>query len=306
MKVLIAALLCFGAISPAYALCLDEVPEYSVEELYEHALTLVNAEREKHGMDPVRLSDVRSAQAHADDMLDVGYYSHWYSDNVKPYVDYTRQGGTGYAMENVATWGGCQLDPAYVISHHTWSMVYDDAHADWGHRDNILYPDHTHVNFGIAYDADDVYFVQHFENNSAQWVASVEDGRLYLEGNVLPYDEMKMAVIRDPDAAPLLPIQLNGLKPWNLDYYEYGDTVGYIAEQLWSDHYYNYSKAPLSWYRINLIEDGRISIMADVERWIDADGIHSVLIWYGNEDADGSIEYDYLGSILTLDYLESK
>ena len=38
-----------------------------------------------------------------------------------------------------------------------------------GHRDNILDPNHTHVNFGIAYNNNRFQFVEHFENDIVNW-----------------------------------------------------------------------------------------------------------------------------------------
>ena len=45
-------------------------------------------------------------------------------------------------------------------------MMYDDAHADWGHRDNILGETHRFVNIGIAWNSRRVVFVQHFEGGA--------------------------------------------------------------------------------------------------------------------------------------------
>ena len=46
-------------------------------------------------------------------------------------------------------------------------MMYDDAHADWGHRDNILRESHRAVSIGIASNGRRVTFVQHFEGGAA-------------------------------------------------------------------------------------------------------------------------------------------
>ena len=46
-------------------------------------------------------------------------------------------------------------------------MMYDDAHAGWGHRDNILGETHRAVNIGISWNGRRVTFVQHFEGGAA-------------------------------------------------------------------------------------------------------------------------------------------
>jgi len=151
-----------------------ETKEPYINELDQYALEIVNEDRAKHGVQPVRLSHLKTAQAHADDMLELDYFSHWDSDNLKPYSAYTKMGGRGDVSENIAiTETYCPAIPCISssfnvkkqINDHQYGMMYDDADSDWGHRDNIISRDHTHVNFGIAYDEDDLYFVQHFENN---------------------------------------------------------------------------------------------------------------------------------------------
>ena len=110
---------------------------------------------------------------------------------------YTQTGGTSYAAENVATSGwlnhrweqaGCNSSlvrctvstPEEAIRDHQWAMMYDDAHADWGHRDNILRETHQAVNIGIAWNNRRVVFVQHFEGGTvtADAPPSLENGRV--------------------------------------------------------------------------------------------------------------------------------
>jgi hypothetical protein len=65
-------------------------------------------------------------------------------------------------------------------------MMHDDAHANWGHRDNILDKHHTDVSLGIVYD--DYYFayVQNFESNylTLDQPISEEDGLVLLQGKL--------------------------------------------------------------------------------------------------------------------------
>ena len=59
-------------------------------------------------------------------------------------------------------------------------MMYDDAHADWGHRDNILGETHRYVNIGVAWNNRRVTFVQHFEGGAvtADAPPSLVDGKV--------------------------------------------------------------------------------------------------------------------------------
>jgi hypothetical protein len=151
-----------------------------VAQLRLFALTLINADRADHGLPPVVLGTNTAAQLHAEDMLTGQYIGHWWRDGRKPYMVYSETGGTSYIAENAATSGwrdeqwsaqncdglfvNCQVTPiVQAIENLEWAMMYDDAHADWGHRDNILGESHRAVNIGIASNGRLHTFVQHFE-----------------------------------------------------------------------------------------------------------------------------------------------
>ena len=63
-------------------------------------LTLINAEREKAGVDPVVLGDNIAAQLHADASLENCFFSHWGIDGLKPYMRYSLAGGYQSNGEN--------------------------------------------------------------------------------------------------------------------------------------------------------------------------------------------------------------
>ena len=56
------------------------------------------------------------------------------------------------------------MDPKEAIREHEYGMVYDDAASNWGHRDNILAPQHQFVNIGIAFTETRLAMAQHFED----------------------------------------------------------------------------------------------------------------------------------------------
>ena len=134
-------------------------------------------------------------------MLKHEYQGHWRVDGRKPYMVYTQTGGTSYAAENAASagwtdreWKDSNCDsyrvlcrarnPSEAITRAQWSMMYDDAHADWGHHDNILGESHRAVNIGVATNGKRVTFVQHFEGGAAVAAAVpvlLQDNRLSLE-----------------------------------------------------------------------------------------------------------------------------
>ena len=153
----------------------------SIQELKQYALELINKDRADHGIGPVVMGDNIAAQIHAEESVEFTTDGHWYVSGEKPYMVYSRTGGRSYIAENSASGGwtleeqrdcksssrGCLVrDPKKLIEMQQYTMMYDDAHADWGHRDQILNPKHTKVNIGVAFTEDVpwwVGFYQHFE-----------------------------------------------------------------------------------------------------------------------------------------------
>jgi hypothetical protein len=154
----------------------EKVPQ---QELIAHALAAINKEREKFGLEPVKLSDNQAAQLQAEDVFKTKQISHWMTSGEKPYMIYTRLGGNGSVHQNVAIAGFgpdqysrcvstvilCErVDPISAIDDLQHEMMYNDKECcNNGHRDNILDKNHTHVSIGIAYDEYYLALVQNFE-----------------------------------------------------------------------------------------------------------------------------------------------
>ena len=164
-------------------------PSPRIESLRQFALDLINHDRADHGLPPVILGTNPAAQLHAEDMLHHSYQGHWWADGRKPYMVYTQHGGTSYVSENAASSGWTDSDwhqancdsllvqcrvpmPVAAITELQFAMMHDDAHADWGHRDNILGKNHQAVNIGVASNGRLVIFVQHFEGGDVEAKAS--------------------------------------------------------------------------------------------------------------------------------------
>ena len=129
-------------------------------------LDLINAERAGAGLGPVILGDSPAAQAHADDMLERCYFSHWGLDGLKPYMRYSRAGGYQSNAENVSGLNHCIMpgDGFATISAHDYIEDIMSGFMDSpGHRDTILDPHHSAVSLGLAWDSHNIMAVQHFE-----------------------------------------------------------------------------------------------------------------------------------------------
>ena len=205
-----------------------DVPEPpSLESLRAYALDLINADRVKHDVAPVALGSNRAAQVHAEDALASGYLvGHWTSDGRKPYMLYRQAGGVGYMGENASAGGRYSLarctqprvvcgpiDHKAVIARKQWNMMYDDAHAHWGHRDAILDPAYDTVNLGIAFNDYQLTFYQHFEVTGLSYRRApvLKDGVLRLR--VRPGDGYGiggLSVFYDPPPTPKTNVEIDG------------------------------------------------------------------------------------------------
>ncbi len=203
----------------------------------EFAVGLINQDRADHSLPPVALGSNPAAQLHAEDMLAHDYLGHWWTDGSKPYMVYTKTGGRSYVAENAAISGWtqqrwqdqrcdsvmviCQItEPREVLVEHQWGMMYDDAHANWGHRDNILRETHRFVNLGIAWNGRLTTFIQHFEGGDAAAdgpPSLSENGTLSLSLSKLVSNlEVggAVSIYYDPPPTPKTPAQIETLRSY--------------------------------------------------------------------------------------------
>lgn len=188
---------------------------YSPDELREYALQRINKDREAAGLKPVILSENQAAQLHAEDVLKTRQISHWMTNGEKPYMTYSRLGGTGYVAQNVYVNGyenseSCNsgyvicpaLDAIEQIDNGEYAMMNEDqVCCQNGHHDNIL--DHTDVSIGIAYNSQFFVLVQNFENNYIKYSSPItsEKHQLQIDG-VLPSGLTLNSIMIEYDPLP--------------------------------------------------------------------------------------------------------
>ena len=171
----------------------------SYNDVVQYALRKINEDRSRFNIPVVKLSNNTAAQLQAEDMLKTRLISHYTSDGMKPYMEYTIFGGKGYVAQNVGYDGFNNLqtniinrrkigvyictsiDPIKSIDELEYNMMHYDSIFYWSHRNNILDKQHTHVSIGIAYDKYSFAFVQNFENNY------IEFDKPMIKVNNLPY-----------------------------------------------------------------------------------------------------------------------
>ena len=281
------------------------ISDEDLDSLRYLALRLINRDRADHGLPPVVIGTNPAAQLHAEDMLAHDYFGHWWADGRKPYMVYSQTGGTSYAGENAATSGwtdrewnaqscGSRLvrciapDLAESITDHQQSMMYDDAHADWGHRDNILGASHRAVNIGVASNGRRVTFVQHFEGGAVE-----ADGPPVLNANgVLSLSLAKretgvvigrvVGIYYDSSPTPKTPAQIDTLRSYCIGggfTTSCPDPVGRILIPPGPGRYYsNLDSNEVVADSWNETADA-FSFSANVGRLMQRPGVYTVVIW---------------------------
>ncbi|TRZ70017.1 MAG: CAP domain-containing protein [Nitrosopumilaceae archaeon] len=210
------------------------------DDLIQYALKKINQDRQKYNFSPVSLSSNPAAQIHAEDVLKTRMISHWMSNGEKPYMTYTRLGGTGSVSQNVAislcNGFGCNMDPIKLIESLESSMMYDDASSDWGHRDNILQPYHTQVGIGISYDDSFFTMVQNFEENYllSENPITITGGDVQIHSNLKKVLPITVAIFYDP--LPTSEFYSQHLKDHS---YNMGDLVAVVQRPPPVNYYYD-------------------------------------------------------------------
>ena len=281
------------------------IPDQELRSLQRHAVRLINEDRAAYDLPPIVLGSNMAAQLHARDMVEHGYLGHWWVDGRKPYIVYTQTGGTSYASENAAFSGwtdqrwetqNCDSwlvqctspDPEDTITDLHWSMMYDDANSDWGHRNNILRESHRAVNIGIAWSKKRVAFVQHLEGGAV----AAQSGPTITRNGTLSLELVKrergidigqvVSVYYDPT-----PVRMSVAQIERLDSYcvgggqttRCGESVIDIFEPPepgWS--YTDLQRTDIiadSWTET----DNSFSFSADVSSFVQKPGVYTVIVW---------------------------
>lgn len=121
----------------------------------EQLLRMVNKERATVGLSQLELDDLacKVASQHAAEMVKLNFLSHWGADGRKPYHRYSFAGGTAAVQENASAAEDIQsISSNGVLQslHDMHQSMIDEVPPNDGHRKTILFPQHTHVGFGIA------------------------------------------------------------------------------------------------------------------------------------------------------------
>ncbi|MGC8649160.1 MAG: CAP domain-containing protein [Candidatus Micrarchaeia archaeon] len=263
-----------------------------------YALQLINNDREKYGLMPVLLSNITSAQQHADNMLNYDYFSHWDIYGMKPYMRYTLLGGKGAVQENVAyIFQSNGVNVTSALKRMEYNMMYNDYNCcDNGHRYNILNPEHNQVSIGIAFNKTIVYFVEDFINNYISWVYNTPNmtGNIVtLKGEVADnYSLYDIEISYDPPVKNMTEAQLN-----NTSSYSYGNTVAGIGYHIQNRIFYftNIMTLNASTY---IIQNNKFDISFNMQPLIEKEGAgeYTLMLWLNSTTNSTS----FLGATYTF------
>ena len=160
----------------------------------EQLLEMVNTERAHAGLHRLELDDLacKVANDHARDMAAGLFLSHWGSDGRKPYHRYSFAGGTDAVQENVSSGEGLQSVASNAVMtdlHDMHQSMIEEVPPNNGHRKTILFPQLTHVGFGIALQGhslrlDELYIARYVEVDPIPRQAKPK-ASVFLSGKVL-------------------------------------------------------------------------------------------------------------------------
>ncbi|MBX3231648.1 MAG: CAP domain-containing protein [Labilithrix sp.] len=132
----------------------------TIPEARRYMLTLINRDRATAGLAPVELDEgapTLAGQAHAEDMVRLGYLGHWGSDGSVPEQRHTEAGGADMVLENALCFTDEQkrdVDPKALIApaeiERAEALYFNEVPPNDGHRRNILKASHSRVGIGVA------------------------------------------------------------------------------------------------------------------------------------------------------------
>ena len=242
-----------------------------------YALTLINNDRKSNGLENVTLSDVNSAQIHADNILEHSFLSHWDLNGYKPYMRYTLAGGEHAVSENCAwMYSSGVIDPKEALEDLQWNMMNDDAEFAWGHRKNILDSFHNKVSIGVSYNNTAVCLVQDFEGDYVSWdTLTVSNNEVTMKGTMTKQNStIQQVAIHYDNPVPLTVEQLMN-PPFNGGY-SMGTFVGMVLPSGWA------STAGITvtaqvWTQDDQNFDIRFNLSAAFDSY--GEGVYTLLLW---------------------------
>jgi uncharacterized protein YkwD len=197
---------------------LAQPPEHPYADVEQRLLEVINAARAAAGLPPVAWDPVaaEASLAHARQMAEAGYLSHWDLQGRLPHERYASYGGRAYVAENAGCWSGARGDAGVTDrAVRLQQIMLDERPPEDGHRANILDPDRTAVGIGVAFANGRLCMTNEFLNQYLTLDGLPEEGEVgqsfELRGVVAPgYTLAALGLGYLPPATPMSTTDLNG------------------------------------------------------------------------------------------------
>lgn len=115
------------------------------------AFSILNQERTKRGLQQLNFDDELEKLSSKRAFQIQSYYSHFDSSGNSIQVQLAKEMNIKYSKmsENIFMTKSYKNDPEGWAKYALHEFIYDDASANWGHRDSLLSPDFNNVAIGI-------------------------------------------------------------------------------------------------------------------------------------------------------------
>ncbi len=140
------------------------VPKYTLQEVASQIHTLINSERTKQGLSPLRTDALLTslAEEHSESMVLNGFFGHERAPGERSF-GYNQQPGT-LRGENISKTPQRRVIPGpYLTLEEITNWVVSGWMSSAGHRGNILEPKFTRTGIGVSHLGEYLYITQIFE-----------------------------------------------------------------------------------------------------------------------------------------------
>lgn len=193
----------------------DSIP-LAVSAQQQLLLDLLNEQRELNGLPPLQYDAAAtiSAQAHAQEMVDLGYLSNWNIDGYGPDYRYSRAGGLNAVAEAVYSYEGTSLNGS-KLTEEILRAFYQQLKSDSAFITHLTESDYTQAGIGIAAKRTDgiklvISLVRRYVDLNPVPVKSQLGTRITLRGQLLSETSNPRAELTyEPFPAPLSLVELN-------------------------------------------------------------------------------------------------
>jgi len=153
----------------------------------EKLVKLINEERQKKGVEPVKLVDWGLSKIKLIEMVNKKYFGHCNPEGLILPVEYGNASHY-YFEENLGITIGHPLNGSmyWLAKNHIESMIYNDSDSDWGHRNSLLDPTNNLIDLSCGIINNKFYIVIYMIKGWIKWIEPphYDNGKVIAEGEI--------------------------------------------------------------------------------------------------------------------------